>query len=60
LVEEINRYRPGKIVVMDTRLGERMISGTFHLDHLDDFIGQVQGLFGATARALPGGIVLLS
>ena len=60
LVEEINRYRPGRIVVMDEQLGRRMISGTFHLDHLDDFIAQAHGLFGATARTLPGGIVLLS
>jgi transmembrane sensor len=60
LVEEINRYRPGKIIIMNPSLRQRMISGTFHLDHLDDFIGQAQGLFGATARSLPGGIVLLS
>ncbi|MCA6108190.1 FecR domain-containing protein [Bradyrhizobium sp. CNPSo 4026] len=60
LVEEINRYRPGRIVIMDEQLGRRMISGTFHLDHLDDFIAQAHGLFGATARSLPGGIVLLS
>jgi transmembrane sensor len=60
LVEEINRYRPGRIVVMDEQLARRMISGTFHLDHLDDFIAQAHGLFGATARSLPGGIVLLS
>jgi transmembrane sensor len=60
LVDEINRYRPGKIIIVDPSLGQRMISGTFHLDHLDDFIGQAQGLFGATARSLPGGIVLLS
>ncbi|WP_291693286.1 DUF4880 domain-containing protein [Bradyrhizobium sp.] len=60
LVEEINRYRPGKIVLMNAGLAGHMISGTFHLDHLDDFIGQAQNLFGATARSLPGGIVLLS
>jgi transmembrane sensor len=60
LVDEINRYRPGKIVVMDSRLGSRMISGTFHLDHLDDFVAQAKSLFGANVRALPGGIVLLS
>jgi transmembrane sensor len=60
LVEEINRYRPGKIVVVDADLGKRMISGTFYLGHLDDFIAQAQGLFGATVRTLPGGIVLLS
>ncbi|OPF91399.1 DUF4880 domain-containing protein [Rhodopseudomonas palustris] len=60
LVSEINRYRPGRIVIMDSQLGRRMISGTFNLDHLDDFIAQARGLFGATARTLPGGIVLLS
>ena len=60
LVEEINRYRPGKILIMDADLGKRMISGTFYLDHLDDFVAQAQGLFGATVRTLPGGIVLLS
>ncbi|CCE05266.1 putative FecR [Bradyrhizobium sp. STM 3843] len=59
LVQEINRYRPGRIVIMGG-LGRRMISGTFYLDHLDDFIAQVQSLFGASVRALPGGIVLLS
>jgi transmembrane sensor len=60
LVDEINRYRPGRIVIMDEQLARRMISGTFHLDHLDDFIAQAHGLFGATARSLPGGVVLLS
>lgn len=60
LVAEINRYRPGRIVVMDDQLGRRMISGTFYLDHLDDFVAQLRGLFGASARTLPGGIVLLS
>lgn len=60
VVDEINRYRPGKIVVMDSRLGRRMLTGTFHLDHLDDFIDQAHGLFGATVRSLPGGIVVLT
>ncbi|WP_246739764.1 FecR family protein [Bradyrhizobium aeschynomenes] len=60
LVAEINRYRPGKIVVMDEQLGRRMISGTFRLDRLDDFISQAESLFGAKARPLPGGLVLLS
>jgi transmembrane sensor len=60
VVAEINRYRPGRIVIMDDQLGRRMISGTFYLDHLDDFVAQVRGLFGATPRTLPGGIVLLS
>ncbi len=60
VVDEINRYRPGKIVVMDAQLGRRMVTGTFHLDHLDDFIGQARGLFGATVCSLPGGVVILT
>lgn len=60
VVDEINRYRAGRIIVMDAQLGRRMVTGTFHLDHLDDFIGQARGLFGATVRSLPGGVVILT
>ncbi|HEY0330258.1 MAG TPA: FecR domain-containing protein [Rhodopseudomonas sp.] len=60
VVEEVNRYRPGKIVLLNTELRSRMITGTFHLDRLDDFIAQTRVLFGTTVRSLPGGVVLLS
>lgn len=60
VVDEINRYRFGKIVVINQNLGKRRITGTFRLDQLDEFTGQVRGLFGATVRSLPGGIVILS
>jgi transmembrane sensor len=60
VVEEVNRYRPGRIVIVNSRLGRRMITGTFHVDQMDDFIGQVRGLFGASVQSLPGGLVLLS
>jgi transmembrane sensor len=60
VVDEINRYRPGKIVVMNSALGRRMITGTFHLDHLDDFIGQAHSLLDASVHYLPGGVVVLT
>jgi transmembrane sensor len=60
VVREVNRYRPGKIVVMNSRLGRRIITGTFHLDQLNDFIGQVHGLLGVSVQSLPGGLVILS
>jgi transmembrane sensor len=60
VVEEVNRYRTGKIIIMNSQLARRMITGTFHLDQLDDFVGQVRGLFGASVRSLPGGVVLMS
>lgn len=60
VVHEVNRYRPGKIVVTNTALGQRLVNGTFHTDQLDDFVAQVRQLFRADVRSLPGGIVLLS
>lgn len=60
VVAEVNRYRPGKIVVTNAQLGQRLVNGTFHTDKLDDFVAQVRQLFAANVRALPGGIVLLS
>jgi transmembrane sensor len=60
VVEEVNRYRGGRLIVTNDALGRRVVSGTFHLDRLNDFAGQVRQLFGANVRSLPGGIVLLS
>jgi len=60
VIDEINRYRRGKIIVTDSALAGRLVSGTFHVDRLDDVIAQVQQAFGAQVTTLPGGIVLLS
>lgn len=60
VVNEVNRYRPGRIVIANAELGRRTVNGTFQIDRLDNFPSQVQQLFGANVRALPGGIVLLS
>ncbi len=59
VVNEVNRYRAGRIVIAGPTLAERLVNGTFHLDHLDNFPSQVQQLFGVGVRTLPGGIVLL-
>lgn len=60
VVDEVNRYRSGKIIIMNGDLKQRVVNGTFQIDKLDNFVAQVQQLFGASARSLPGGIVLLS
>jgi transmembrane sensor len=58
-VEEINRYRPGRIVLVDTSLGSKLIDASFRLDRMEDVVPQIERVFGARARSLPGGIVLL-
>lgn len=60
VVEEVNRYRPGKIVVVSAALRQRMVNADFEIAKLDTFITQVQQLTGASATTLPGGLVILS
>jgi transmembrane sensor len=59
VVDEVNRYRSGKIIITNADLKQRVVNGTFQIDKLGDFVLQVQQLFGAQARSLPGGVVLL-
>src|SRR5262249_36639693 len=60
VVDEVNRYRPGRIVVLDRTLGKRQIDVSLRLDRIDDVIVLVHDIYGARVTHLPGGIVLLS
>ena len=56
VVAEINRYRPGRIVVVNAQLAHRIVNATFHVGQLDNFLLQAKQLFGAKVTALPGGL----
>lgn len=60
VIDEVNRYRPGRIVVANAALGRRIVNGTFRRDQLSSFIDQVEQLFGAKATALPAGVTILN
>ena len=60
VVEEINRYRSGRIIIVRPALGERLLNGSFQIHRLDEFLPQVEQLLGARLIELPGGVVLLS
>lgn len=60
VIAEVNRYRPGRIIVTNDQLGRRLVNGTFQVDKLDNFVAQVEQLFGARVVSLPAGVVLLS
>ncbi len=61
VVDEVNRYRKGKIVLLNRDLGDSPVAlATFQLSRLDDVVSQIEVLYGAQARWLPAGIVLLS
>lgn len=60
VVDELNRYRRGKIILANAELEQRLVNATFHLGQMDGAPLQMQQLLGARARSLPGGIVILS
>ena len=60
VVEEVNRYRPGRIVMVNSELGRLSVSGRYRIDNLDEILDQFARAFGAKVRSLPGGLVLLS
>lgn len=59
VVDEVNRYRSGRIILVDTALGRRRIDASFRLDRMEDVVPQIEQVFGARVTPLPGGVVLL-
>ncbi len=60
VIAEINRYRPGKIFLMNDDLGHRPVFATFRIDHIQSVVSEIQQTFNAKVTALPDGIVFLS
>ncbi|UPG92957.1 FecR family protein [Luteibacter aegosomatissinici] len=60
VVADINRYRPGRIVITDRTLGERRVHARFTLDQMGEVATLIEDAYGAHATHLPGGWVLLS
>jgi transmembrane sensor len=60
VVEEINRYRPGRVVLAGAELADKPVSGRFRIDHIDEILLRLHQAFDIKSRSLPGRIVLLS
>ena len=60
VIEEINRYRAGRIVIADPRLRNRRVNGAFHTDRIDQVIDQMRLAYGVRATRLPGDVVLVA
>lgn len=60
VVDEINRYRPGKLILRNTELRGLRVHAQFSIGKLDDAVALICKYAGAHATQLPGNIVLLS
>ncbi len=59
VIAEINRYRPGRLILMNEALGRRRVQARFTLDQLPDVAQLISDAYGATLTRMPGGVVLL-
>lgn len=59
VIDEVNRYRPGRIILMDRQLGQRMVTARFDIKKLDKVIREIKNAFKVSVKSLPGGIVLI-
>lgn len=60
VVQEINRYREGRVVLANSALGSRRLSGTYSIHRLNEFFDQAELAVGAKVTRLPGSVVILS
>ena len=60
VIAEINRYRPGRVILSNEALGAKTINGRFKIERIDEILVWIEQVLGATGRSLPGGIILLS
>jgi transmembrane sensor len=60
IIAEVNRYRAGRIVLMNKEIGRRLLTARFKTAETNKIILQIVKIFGATATQLPGNVVLLT
>lgn len=60
VIEEINRYRPGKIILTNDQLAARKVQARISLNQLADVAALIQDAYGAKVTSLPGGIMVIS
>lgn len=60
VIQELNRYRPGRIVLLNAGLERSPVNGRFRIDRPDEALVQIERAFGVHRRSLPGGLVLLT
>ena len=60
VIDEINRYRPGMLLLLNRELGQRKVQARFRLDQLAGVALLIRDAYGARCIELPGGVVVLS
>lgn len=59
VITELNRYRPGRIVIAREPLAARRVSGIFYIDDLSEAVDVIADELGASVVSVPGIVTLL-
>lgn len=59
VVDEINRYRRGRVILRNAELARTVVRMRFSIHQTDMAIAMIRDLYGAQVTRLPGGVVLL-
>lgn len=59
VVETLNRYRHGRIVIADPGLASRSVSGVFDTTRLDEALGTITATLGIDAMSVPPVVTVL-
>jgi transmembrane sensor len=60
VIAEVNRYRSGRVILVNAALANNPVNGRFSIRRMDEVLVWIEYAFGAKPHALPGGILLLS
>src|SRR5262249_25414187 len=60
VIAEVNRYRPGRIILMNQEIGRHLLSAQLRIGDADKIVTQIVHIFGAKVMNLPDGIVVLT
>lgn len=59
VIEAVNRYYDGRIILTDAALGDRRMSGLFRTDRIGAVVDQLELVLNKRATHLPGGVTVL-
>jgi len=60
VIDEINRYRSGRVMLMNDGVRDSKVSGRFAIAALDTALWQLERTYQLKAQPLPGGLLILS
>lgn len=58
-IEDINRYRHGRIILSNDAVGRRPVSGMFHIAQIENAVSQIQQLLNLDVTEIAGGVTVI-